>query len=370
MKKFKHVGIIAFATLGIVAGLASCGQKTYEIALITDLGDIDDKSFNQGAWEGVKAYADENGISHQYYKPAKQTTTDYVDSIDLAVNNGAKVVVTPGFLFEEPIFIVQDKYPEVHFILLDGEPHNADYSVYDTKENVQPILYAEEQSGYLAGYAAVKEGFRSFGFMGGMAVPAVKRFGLGYLVGIDDAAKELELTEELPVKYHYTGDFAATPEAQTKATTWYQAGAGVIFACGGSVGQSVMAAAENEDGVVIGVDVNQGYDNETVITSAMKGLAASVIQALEAHYDGTWEGGATWNLDASKDGVGLPTDTETWRFENFTLADYDAVFGDLADGTVTVVDRLPATYISDSDPATAVAALDTSLTSIAVTFEA
>lgn len=370
MKKFKHVGIIAFATLGIVAGLASCGPKTYEIALITDLGDIDDKSFNQGAWEGVKAYADENGISHQYYKPAKQTTTDYVDSIDLAVNNGAKVVVTPGYLFEEPIFIVQDKYPEVHFILLDGEPHNADYSVYDTKENVQPILYAEEQSGYLAGYAAVKEGFRSFGFMGGMAVPAVKRFGLGYLVGIDDAAKELELTEELPVKYHYTGGFAATPEAQTKATTWYQAGAGVIFACGGSVGQSVMAAAENEDGVVIGVDVNQGYDNETVITSAMKGLAASVIQALEAHYDGTWEGGATWNLDASKDGVGLPTDTETWRFENFTLADYDAVFGDLADGTVTVVNRLPATYVSDSDPVTAVAALDTSLTSIAVTFEA
>jgi len=206
--------------------------------------------------------------------------------------------------------------------------------------------------------------------MGGMAVPAVKRFGLGYLVGIDDAAKELALTEQIPVKYHYTGGFAATPEAQTKATTWYQAGVGVVFACGGSVGQSVMAAAENEESMVIGVDVNQGYDNENVITSAMKGLASSVVQALEAHYDGTWVGGETWNLDASKNGVGLPTETETWRFETFTIEDYNAIFADLAGGTVTVVDRLPATYLGDADPATAVAALDTTLTSITVSFEA
>ncbi|MGI6714259.1 MAG: BMP family lipoprotein [Bacilli bacterium] len=378
MKKIKNVGFVAFAALGLVAGLTSCGPKNYEIALITDLGDIDDQSFNQGAWEGVKAYAKEHGISHQYYKPGGQSTTEYVEMIDLAVNNGAKVVVTPGYLFEEPIFICQDKYPDVHFILLDGEPHSGDYSEFKTNANVQPILYAEEQSGYLAGYAAVKDGYRKLAFMGGMAVPAVKRFGLGYLIGIDDAATELGLTEIIPVKYHYTGNFKASLEALSKAETWYQSGSEIIFACGGAVGLSVMQAAEGKNGKVIGVDVDQGHMSDTVITSAVKGLAASVIQALTAHYDGTWEGGTTWNLDASKDGVGLPTKEESWKFETFTLAEYQAVFAKLVDGTVDVAARLPENYLVEGDTdeekaanaKATVEALDEVLTKITVTYEA
>lgn len=379
MKKIKNVGFVAFAALGLVAGLTSCGRKNYEIALITDLGDIDDQSFNQGAWEGVKAYAKEHKISHEYYKPSGQSTTEYVEMIDLAVNNGAKVVVTPGFLFEEPIFICQDKHPDVHFILLDGTPHNADYTVFKTNTNVQPILYAEEQSGYLAGYAAVKDGYRSLAFMGGMAVPAVKRFGLGYLIGMDDAATELGLADDaIPVKYHYTGNFKASNEALTKAETWYQGGTEVIFACGGAVGLSVMQAAEGKDGKVIGVDVDQGHMSETVITSAVKGLAESVIQALTAHYDGTWVGGETWNLDASKDGVGLPTKEASWKFETFTVEDYEAVFAKLVDGTVNVIDRLPANYLDEGDSKEAAAAnakatveaLDAALAKITVTYEA
>jgi len=366
MKKLLSLGLIALAGIGLAAGLTSCGEEevsTYEIALITDIGDIDDKSFNQGAWEGLKAYAEEHDISHQYYKPSEQSTTAYVEAIDLAIENGAKIVVTPGFLFEEPIYISQTAHPDVHFILLDGEPHTADYSTYHTSANVQPILYAEQQAGYLAGFAAVKDGYRSLGFMGGMAVPAVVRFGMGFAKGVNDAAAELSVQTTL--KYHYTGGFSATPEVQTKATTWYQAGVEVIFACGGSLGQSVMAAAETEGKKVIGVDVDQHKDSDTVITSAMKGLGVSVQIALDAYYTNQWEGGSTWVLDASNDGVGLPTATESWGFENFTVAQYDVIYGKIADGTVEVV-----VDIASGVDATGIAAFDLGLTNVTISFEA
>ncbi|MEG0981782.1 MAG: BMP family ABC transporter substrate-binding protein, partial [Erysipelotrichaceae bacterium] len=167
-----------------------------------------------------------------------------------------KVVITPGFLFEEPIYIAQDKYPDVNFILIDGNPHDAKGKDYKTGKNAVGIVFAEEQSGYLAGYAAVKEGYTKLGFMGGMAVPAVTRFGYGFVQGADAAAKELEI-DNVNVKYHYTGGFDATPEVQTLASSWYTDGTEVIFACGGAVGNSVMSAAEAIDSKkVIGVDVD------------------------------------------------------------------------------------------------------------------
>ena len=147
----------------------------YELALVTDLGTIDDKSFNQGAWEGMKKYAEENKISYKYYQPQEGTTDSYLETIGLAIEGGAKLVVCPGFLFEEPVFLAQEQYKDVHFILLDGVPHNADYSEYKTESNVMPILFQEDEPGFLAGYAAVKEGYTKLGFLGGMAVPAVIR---------------------------------------------------------------------------------------------------------------------------------------------------------------------------------------------------
>ena len=147
---------------------------SYELALVTDLGTIDDKSFNQGAWEGMERYAKENNISYKYYQPQEGTTDSYIETIGLAIEGGAKLVVCPGFLFEEPVYIVQDQYPDVCFILLDGEPHDADYN-YKTNDNVMPILFQEDQAGYLAGYECVKDGYTKLGFMGGMAVPAVIR---------------------------------------------------------------------------------------------------------------------------------------------------------------------------------------------------
>ena len=309
------------------------GAEGYELALVTDLGTIDDKSFNQGAWEGLKKYAEENSISYKYYQPQEGTTDSYLETIGLAIEGGAKLVVCPGFLFEEPIYMAQDKYPDVHFILLDGEPHDADYN-YKTNDNVMPILFQEDQAGFLAGYAAVKDGYTKLGFMGGMAVPAVIRFGYGFVQGAEFAAEEDAVTG-LEIMYNYTGAFSATPEAQSMAASWYQNGTEVNFGCGGAVGNSVMAAAQEKNARVIGVDVDQSTESETVITSAMKLLSNSVYDGVKDFYNGSFPGGRTSVFTAANNGVGIPMDTS--KFEKFSQEQYDAIYKKMADGEITLV---------------------------------
>jgi basic membrane protein A len=336
----KKIGLILLAFFVLAAaGGCSRGQKagaageTFELALVTDLGTIDDKSFNQGAWEGLVQYAGENGIPHKYYQPAEQSDDAYLTAIDLAVRGGAKVIVTPGFLFEVPVFTAQDRYPTVNFILVDGSPHNADYSNFKIGPNTVGVHYAEDQAGFLAGYAAVKDGSRRLGFVGGMAVPAVVRFGYGFIQGAEYAAVELGLAAgAITVNYHYTGAFAATPEAQTLAASWYNNGVDVIFACGGAVGNSVMAAAEQTGKKVIGVDVDQSGESPTVITSAMKGLSESVYSCLSDYYAGKFPGGKELIFSAANDGVGLPM--ETSKFQTFSNNDYNSIFQRLANGFV------------------------------------
>lgn len=360
----KRVLSILLATAMVVSVLSGCGQKTEndmsssdsqdtktesetkepenmqssegaEIALITDVGTIDDKSFNQGSWEGVEQYANENNINHKYYKPTEKSDAACMTAIDLAVQGGAKVVVTPGFLFEVPIFKVQDKYPDVKFVLLDGAPHDeGDYTPV-ISSNVLSIFYAEEQAGYLAGYAAVKDGYRNLGFLGGIAVPAVIRYGYGFIQGIDAAAKELGLNkDEVTVKYSYAGNFEANPENEAKASSWFNDGTEVIFACGGAVGNSVMKAAEKVGKAVIGVDVDQSSESDTVITSSMKNLKNSVYEALKSVYDGSFEGGKSITLAADTNNVLLAMDTA--KFKSFTKEEYDKLYADIASGKITI----------------------------------
>ncbi|MCL1796210.1 MAG: BMP family ABC transporter substrate-binding protein, partial [Clostridia bacterium] len=341
MKKLFSLVIALTLTLGLVS-LAGAEGETFELALITDIGTIDDKSFNQGSWEGLEQYAVEHGLTYKYYQPAEQSDIAYLDSIQIAVDAGAKLVVTPGFLFEVPIFTAQQMYPDVYFVLVDGVPNDGDWGTgpeYLTADNAVGVLYAEEQSGFLAGYAAVKEGYTKLGFMGGMAVPAVVRFGHGFVQGADHAAQELGI-DGIAINYHYTGGFAATPEAQAMAASWYNDGVEVIFACGGAVGNSVMTAAEAAGQWVIGVDVDQSAESETVITSAMKGLQSSVYQAVDGFYTGgdAFPGGQNWVLSAAREGVSLPM--ESSKFTVFTQADYDAIFAALVDGAVVVNDDI------------------------------
>ncbi len=341
MKKFLSILLAIVLASSAFLALSGCKPKEkeaekFEIALVTDKGTIDDKSFNQGAWEGVVQYATEFKKTHKYYQPTDATNNDYIDAIDLAVKGGAKVVVCPGFLFEVAVYTCQTKYPDVNFILLDGAPHTEDYSEFKTEKNVASIFYAEEEAGFLAGYAAVMDGMTDLGFMGGMAVPPVVRFGYGYIQGADTAAQDLGLGEDaITVRYHYTGDFKASPEIETMSAAWYSEGADVIFGCGGAVGNSVMAAADKAGKKVIGVDVDQSAESPTVITSAMKQLKKSVYDNLKDLYDGKFKGGESQVFDSKVGGIGLPF--ENSKFDKFSKEQYDALYAKLVAGDFKIL---------------------------------
>jgi len=312
---------------------------TFRIAMITDSGTIDDESFNQGTWEGIVEFATDNSISYKYYKPGEVSDTAYLAAIDLAVAGGAEVVVTPGFLFETSVYAAQTTYPNVKFILIDGTPHTADYSTFLVADNTLSILFNEHESGFLAGYAAVKDGFTKLGFTGGMAVPAVVKFGVGFVAGAFYAAEEMDVEIELGNdRYHYFGDFGPSDEHKNLASSWYVSGTEVIFSAAGGAGSSVMAAAADNNKDMIGVDIDQAGQSDTVLTSAMKQLGVAVQQGLQGWLDGNFAGGETQSKGAVNDGVALPMDTS--RFSTFDQAAYDAIYAKLVDGTVTV----PADY--------------------------
>lgn len=310
---------------------AAASSGPSELALVIDVGTIDDKSFNQGSWEGLKKYGDEKGIAYKYYKAAEATNDGLKETLELAIEGGAKLVVCPGYLFEEPIYDVQTLHPDVKFIIIDGEPHDANYN-YSTAANTSAVLYNSEQAGFLAGYAAVKDGYTKLGFMGGMAMPSVISFGYGYVEGADYAANELGV--DVSINYTYTGSFAATPEVQSTATSWYTSGVEVIFACGGLAGNSIMAAAEASNGKVIGVDVDQSGESATVITSAKKMLANSVYASISRAYEGNFNGGVTTVFDIANDGVGIEMANAKWN--KFTEADYKAIVDKLISGEIVV----------------------------------
>lgn len=341
MKNFRRIHLkklLALFTIFTLAfTVAACGAEDdgFTIAMITDAGDIDDESFNQGTWEGIVEYAEDNDITHKYYRPAEVSDEAYLETIDLAVEGGAEIIVTPGFLFEVAIYNAQTKYPDINFVLIDGVPHAGDYATYNIESNTQSILFDEHESGFLAGYAAVAEGYTNLGFMGGIAVPAVVRFGVGFVAGAFTAGDELGVTVTFPQeRFEYLGNFDASDEHKVKALAWFEEGTEVIFAAAGGAGTSVMSAAEDVGATAIGVDVDQSTISDTVLTSAMKDLGTAVQTALIDHFEGTFTGGDTIQMNAANDGVGLPMDTS--RFENFTQADYDALFARIPDFDIPV----------------------------------
>ena len=344
MRKILSVLLAVVLVIGLVAFATSCKPKSTvpELALVTDVGNIDDKSFNEAAWNGVKAYAEANKINYAYYRPSEDSTPARVETIGTAITKGAKVVVCPGYLFEEALYEVQTKYPEVQFLLLDGEPHTPDYQTYKTEANVHCILYKEEQSGFLAGYAAVMDGYTKLGFCGGMAVPAVVRYGYGFVQGAEAAAAEKGLAKDaIQINYWYSGVFAPSDDIRTKMDGWYTGGTEVVFACGGGIYISVVGAAEAAGGKVVGVDVDQSAVSKTIVTSAFKDLANSVQQALKDLYGNKtkWPdalAGKTSTLGAAEGCTGLPTAKDSWRFTSFTVDQYKAVLDKVIKGTVAI----------------------------------
>lgn len=313
---------------------------TYEIGFVTDIGQLKDKSFNQGTWEGLKRYAYENGKSYKYYQPGSGenvTDDDRYNAMKAAVSQGAKIVVCAGFMQEGALRRAATEFKEVKFVFIDG------YQLSDAEgnllTNIAAIAFNEEQSGYLAGYAAVMEGYTKLGFTGGGggSNPACQRFGYGYIQGANDAAEVKKVKVEMKYSWLYGSAFSASSELESMLDGWYDNGkVQVIFACGGSMCNSAFSAADKNGGKVIGVDVDQSSQSPTVITSATKGLREGAMSALASFYDGKFDeiGGKLTSLGAKEDAVSLPTDT--WSLKNFTVEQYEELFAKIKNGTVKV----------------------------------
>ncbi len=312
---------------------------TYQIAFVTDVGVLKDKSFNQGTFDGVKLYAAANGKSYKYYQPAngdQATDDDRYDAMKAAVEGGAEVVVAAGFMQENALKRAASENPDVSFIFIDGYPVNDDNG--NVLPNIAGISFCEEQPGYMAGYAVVKEGFEKLGFAGGGGGnnAAVNRYGYGFVQGANAAAAEMGKTVEINYTYKHGSNFAASPDLEAMIAGWYNNGTEIVFSAGGSIFVSIAAAASANDGYVIGVDVDQSSQSDTVILSAMKGLSSSVEWALTKVYDGTFDeiGGVGTALGAKEGAVGLPTDT--WMLENYTVEEYEAQLEAIKAGTIEI----------------------------------
>ena len=375
MKKFLALMLALVMALALVA----CGQQkepdvqepqgptdtdevTYKVAMITDYGDITDQSFNQTTYEACKAFAEANGVDFQYFKPAGDNTADRVAMIESAIDQGYNVIVMPGYAFGAAIAETAPKFEDVKFIALDVSAGDLGEG-FVVPANLYCAVYQEELCGYMAGYAAVKLGYKNLGFLGGMAVPAVQRYGYGFVQGVDAAAAELELTD-VKLNYAYGNQFFGDADITAAMDTWYAGGTEVVFACGGGIYTSAVDAAKKVEGAkVIGVDVDQagvianyaageGADAATVegykaltVTSAMKGLYPATYDTLtDVIVNGNWEKysakidtlGLVSADDPADNYVQIPMESTQWADGAFTQDDYKALVKAMFDGTLTV----------------------------------
>ena len=353
-------------------------ESAYKVAMVTDYGDITDQSFNQTTWEAVVKLGKDNNVETKYYKPATNDTAGRVASVELAIDEGYNVIVMPGYAFGGTIAEVSGEYTDVKFIALDvskgdlleggvalkGEtydynPDNWNLNDYVYMDNVYCAIYQEELCGYMAGYAAVKLGYTKLGFLGGMAVPAVQRYGHGFIQGVDAAAKELNITVD--ANYVYGGQFFGDADITAVMDTWYAGGTEIVFACGGGIYTSAAEAAKKVGGKVIGVDVDQSaiidgaYGEGMTITSAMKGLAPATLDTLvDVIINDKWDEykgkidtlGLVSGDDATLNYVQIPMETTKFEEGKFTKEDYAKLVKDMFDGKLTVsndISAIPAT---------------------------
>lgn len=305
----------------------------YELAFVTDVGQLKDGSFNQFTWNGVKGYASEHELSYKYYQPAngdQATDTDRYDAMKAAADSGAKIVVAAGFLQAPALEKAAADFPEVKFIFIDGSIEGI--------ENMASVSYREEQAGYLAGYAAAMEGYTKIGFSGGGggSNPACIKYGYGFVQGVEAGAAEKGSKVEMRYSWEYGSTFSASQDLQAMLGGWFESGTEVIFMCGGSMFQSGTAAAGANDGDIIGVDVDQSGQSDTVVTSAMKDLAGSTMNVIGAFYEDKWAdfGGKITVFGAETDAVGIPTDT--WSLENWKVEDYNALYEKVKSGEIEI----------------------------------
>ena len=357
MKKLFALLLAAVMMLGMMSFASADGLK---VAMITDYGDITDQSFNQTTYEAAKAFSEANGLDFQYYKPASDSDDDRISSIEKAIDDGYTVIIMPGYAFGPAIQKVAPEYSDITFIALDVSEGDIGELAGAVPANLYCAVYQEELCGYMAGYAAVKLGYKKLGFLGGMAVPAVVRYGYGFVQGADAAAAELGAAD-VEIKYVYGNQFYGDADITAYMDTWYANGTEVVFACGGGIFTSAGEAAAKVGGKVIGVDVDQAgtidgmYGAGITVTSAMKGLAATVYAELASILNGTFEGGKVENLglvgeDPDANFVQIAPSTQF--ADGFTQDDYKALVAKMFAGEITVSSSI------DEEPAVTAVAVD------------
>lgn len=325
-----------FITLIVIFSLTACGEKDKdseaveiegcEVSVIADSNEVQAGSFAESVWESVSKYAQENSLGSECFRPAASDKEAYMDTIEQAVQQGAKLIVLPGSCFEETAYEAQKKYEDVYFLILDGIPHNDD-DKYKTGEKTIGVVFAEEEAGYLAGYAAVKDGYTGLGFIGSEKTPEIKRYGYGFIQGV--AAADEESGTKISMKYVYE---SKAENIEKQARQWYGEGVGIIFACGSDTDTAVIRAAEAANGKVICADSDKSHLSETVVTSAEKRADAPVEDAVDGYADGNFIGGTAFNYAVKNNGIML--EMENARFSSFDEEQYNAVLAQLKDGKV------------------------------------
>ena len=357
MKKI-FIILYVFISLFLISGCKkeNTVKSFVKVGMVTDSGTINDKSFNQGTWDGILQANAKLGIEAKYLKPNSISAEDYIESIEQLIKDGYSIIVCPGFKFETAIYSVQDKYPKVLFILLDGIPHNDDYSDTHISPNVASVSWKEQEAGFIAAVASavqIKKG--EFGFIGGMEIPAVQKYNWGWQQGIAYANSRLGTNITIHANnVVYQGSFSNVAAGQELAATIYDRGINVIFAAAGGVGEGVINEAKNrrykgEDVWVVGVDVDQ-YDEgllpngtSAVLTSAMKYLSTASFTLIKAALHNEFPGGQAVTLDSSVDGLGIPFENPNLSAEaQKAAADAEA---DIKAGKITVADKISGAMI-------------------------
>ncbi|MDE5718909.1 MAG: BMP family ABC transporter substrate-binding protein [Lachnospiraceae bacterium] len=315
-----------------------------EIAFLTD-GSVEDGAYNEAIFNGVRMYALGAGTSFSYYHADPNAPESYEEIIQRAVEDNAGLIVCAGDTFGEAVGALQETYPQTSFLLVDAVPHDGEGEEITPAQNVHCVLFHEEQAGYLAGYMAVWEGYRNLGFIGGREEPAVLRYGYGYLQGINAAAKDLSL-DDVVVNYWYADTYSADIAVREKADGWYENGTQIIFACGGGLYESVLEAAENQDGLMIGVDIDQCRVSDRVLTSAVKNIGPAVTDALDEYYAaGGWseeDAGQVKRYGVEEGCAAIPVIDTEWRFQEIPTTHFFEIYKQMKRGDRTVSDATDA----------------------------
>ncbi len=297
----------------VLFGFVACNNKKdntsakMTIAMVSSIGSIDDRSFNQNTWEGILKFVYENNISpSDYAYISSHKPEDYAINLSNFADEGKSLIISPSFYFKEPINKVALKYPQQKFLLIDA--------VSKIKTNVLSVTFATEQSSYLAGICvalkAKQLGLKTVGFLGGIDNSIVQSFEAGYIAGIEAIDANIKVVVE------YANDFANPTKGQKIASAMFNKDIKIIFGVAGNTGNGLIAEAKKrarmgEEVWVVGVDKDQYNDGiyedgkSVILTSSLKKLDNATYDALKSIKNGKFKSGhIVYSL--KNDGVGLP----------------------------------------------------------------